>query len=69
MSDDSFFREVEEELRNERLQSIWTKYGTYLIAAAIALVVGVAVWRYLDYSNAQQAAEAGELFAPGEEDG
>lgn len=62
MSDDSFIREVEEELRNERLQNIWQRYGKLIIAAAVAVVVAVAGYRYYEYSNAREAATNGDAF-------
>jgi len=62
MSDDSFIREVEEELRTEQLQNFWSKYGKLIIAAAVAIVVGVAGFRYYEYSSAQSAAENGDAF-------
>ncbi|MCH7664263.1 MAG: hypothetical protein IH859_10405 [Chloroflexi bacterium] len=36
---DSFLREIEEELRQERYAKLWKKYGNYLIAAALAFVL------------------------------
>lgn len=38
---DSFMREVEEELRREQFLRIWQSYGTYLVAAAVLLVLAV----------------------------
>ena len=43
MSDDGFFREVDEELRNDRVRSFWNRFGRYIIAAAVALVLVVSV--------------------------
>ncbi|MGI9356925.1 MAG: tetratricopeptide repeat protein [Rhizobiaceae bacterium] len=62
MSDDSFFREVDEELRSEKVQNFWKSYGKILIAAAIIFVAAVASWRFYDYYTAKQAAEAGDAF-------
>ena len=62
MSDDSFIREVEEELRTERLQNFWSKYGKLIIAGAVAVVIGVAGYRYYEYSSAQSAARNGDAF-------
>jgi hypothetical protein len=62
MSDDSFIREVEEELRNEQLQNFWSKYGKLIIAGAVAVVIGVAGYRYYEYSSAQTAASNGDAF-------
>ena len=62
MSDDSFIREVDEELRSERVQEIWKSYGKWIIAAAVAVVVGVGAYRTWEYVAAKQAAEAGDAF-------
>lgn len=62
MSDDSFFREVDEELRSEKVQDFWKSYGKILIAAAVAFVLGVGGWRFYEYYTAKQAAEAGDAF-------
>ena len=43
--DDSFIREVNEELRSDRMKDAWRRYGKILIAAAVILVVGTAGWR------------------------
>ena len=60
MSD--IFREVDEELRRERLQRLWDRYGTYIIAAAVVIVVGVGGWRAWEYWEAKRAAESGDRF-------
>ncbi|MDQ4060490.1 MAG: tetratricopeptide repeat protein [Pseudomonadota bacterium] len=60
MSD--IFREVDEELRRERLQRLWDRYGTYVIAAAMVIVLSVAGWRGWEYWEAKRAAESGDRF-------
>lgn len=55
--DDGFLREIEEELRRERLEKIWRQYGTYIIAAAALIVVGVFGFKYWE-SQRMAAAEA-----------
>lgn len=62
MSEDSFIREVEEELRTERLQNFWDKYGNYLIAGAVAIVVATGGYRFYEYYSANQSAAAGDSF-------
>ena len=70
MSD--IFQEVEEDVRRERYEQLWKKYGNYIIAAAIVLVLAVAAfqaWKTYDlsqrqkfsdrYREAMQAAESG----------
>ena len=62
MSDDSFIREVDEELRSERVQDFWKKYGKALIALAVFIVLAVAAYRFFDYYQQQQAAASGDAF-------
>ncbi len=60
MSD--IFQEVDEEIRHERYAKLWKKYGTYVIALAVLVVVGVAGysgWR--DYRISAREAD-GEAF-------
>ena len=40
------FREVEEEVRKERYELLWKKYGNLMIAAAALLILGVAGYQY-----------------------
>ena len=39
MSDDSFIREVDEELRSEQVQQVWQRYGKLIVGGAIAIVL------------------------------
>jgi hypothetical protein len=55
---DQFKREIDEELRQERYEKLWRKYGRYVIAAAGALVLGVAgatVWK--EHRNSARIAD------------
>lgn len=59
MSD--IFREVEEDVRRERLQKLWKQYGDYVIAAAAVLIIGVAgfkLWQHYEYVQTQKASAA-----------
>lgn len=62
MSDDSFIREVDEELRSEQFQTFWKKYGKLVIGAAVAIVVVTGGYRYYEYYSFNQAASAGDAF-------
>jgi hypothetical protein len=42
MSDDSFIREVDEELRQDRVKAFWQQYGLWIIAGAVAIVLATA---------------------------
>ena len=43
MSD--IFREVEEDVRRERLEKLWKAYGNYAIAGLVLLFAGIGAWR------------------------
>lgn len=58
MSD--IFQEVEEDVRRERYEQIWKKYGNYIIAAAAVLVAAVAgyqAWQRYDLSQRQKVSD------------
>lgn len=60
MSDESLFREVDEEVRREQAKKLWDRYGTYLVAVSLAVIVGVAGWKgwqYWQLSRSQAAAK------------
>jgi hypothetical protein len=60
--DDSFIREVNEELRSDRMKDAWRRYGKILIAAAVILVIGTAGWRGYEYWQSREAAKSGDVF-------
>jgi hypothetical protein len=56
------FREVDEEVRRERLEQLWKRYGNYIIAVALVILVGVGAWRGYIYWQERKAAEAGAAY-------
>ena len=62
MSDDSFIREVDEELRSDRMKSIWKRFGKYIIALAVLVVAGTAGVRGYEYWQQTQASRSGDAF-------
>lgn len=54
---DTLFREVDEELRREQLKKLWDNYGTYILGAVAAIVLGVGGVKWWQ-ASAQAAAEA-----------
>ncbi len=60
MSD--IFQEVDEEVRREQLKKLWDRYGNFVVAALVLVVVGVAAWRGYAWWEARKAAEAGAAF-------
>ncbi|MCG8562475.1 MAG: tetratricopeptide repeat protein [Hyphomicrobiales bacterium] len=62
MSDGDFFREVDEAVRQDRLKTLWDRYGIFVLAAAVLLVAGVAGYRGWEYWQAERSAESGARF-------
>lgn len=62
MSDESIFREVNEELRRDQLRKLWDRYGIFVLAVAVAIVLGVAGYNGWQYWQSHRAAEAGSRF-------
>jgi hypothetical protein len=56
------FQEVDEEVRREQLKKLWERYGSYLVAACIVVVIGVGAWRGYEWWQAKQAAQSGAAF-------
>ncbi|MCI0466606.1 MAG: tetratricopeptide repeat protein [Beijerinckiaceae bacterium] len=57
-----FFREVDEEVRRERVLRLWAEYRYWLIAAAILLVAGTGAWRLYSFYREDAAQAAGAKF-------
>jgi hypothetical protein len=56
------FQEVDEEVRRERLEQLWKRYGNYIIAAALVILVGIGAWRGYIYWEERRAAESGAAY-------
>ena len=64
MAEDNIFREVDEELRSDRMRALWRRIAPFVIGAAVAIVAIVAVnegWAW--YTNSQSARSSEELYA------
>jgi len=54
------FQEVEEDVRRERYEQLWKKYGNYILALAGVLVLGVAgyqAWQNYDLTQRQKVSD------------
>jgi hypothetical protein len=63
MAEDNIFREVDEELRSDRMRALWRRIAPFVIGAAVAIVAIVAVnegWAW--YSNSRAATSSDELY-------
>jgi len=59
---DVIFREVDEELRRERMRSLWRRFGPYVIGAAVVVVLIVAVNEGWTWWRNNSAAKASDQF-------
>ncbi|MBC8036903.1 MAG: tetratricopeptide repeat protein [Rhizobiales bacterium] len=72
MSDESLFREVDEEVRQEQFKKLWDRYGNAVVALCLVVVAGVAGfkgWQYWQVNQSETAAltffEAAKLAEAG----
>jgi hypothetical protein len=60
---DSFSREIDEELRRDRLLKLWEQYGTYILALAVLIIAGIGGYKYLETRRLHAAEAAGARLA------
>lgn len=72
IENDSILREIDEDMRRERLKGLWRQFGSYIIgvsAAVILATVGTVVWqnrqRERNLENTTRFMEASELLQAG----
>ncbi len=61
MSD--IFEEVDDEVRKDRFEALWKKYGTYAIAAAVLVVGATAANAWWRQHQVDVARDAGDAYA------
>jgi hypothetical protein len=60
MSDESFFREVNQEVRQEQARQLWTRFGTAAIVIAVAVVAvtaGIVGYRHWQQTQADASGD------------
>ena len=62
MSDDSFLREVEEELRSDKLKAFWRRFAPFIIGGAVLIVLLVAANEVYKWWRDSTAAEASDAY-------
>ncbi len=62
MADDSFIREVNEELRSDQAKAIWRRFGPVLIGGAVAVVLGTAAYVGYSHWSEGKASASGDRF-------
>lgn len=61
-NDDSFIREVNEELRSDQFRGAWKRYGRFVIGLAVLIVVATAGERVYSAWQASRASASGDQF-------
>lgn len=59
MTDESLFREVDEEVRQDAYKKLWDRFGNLFIALAVAVVAvvgGIKAWQYYQQTQSETAA-------------
>jgi hypothetical protein len=56
------FDEIDEDLKRDRTQALWTRYGKYVIAAAAAVVLGVGASQGFSAWKRSQVETAANLY-------
>lgn len=59
---DSFIREVNEELRSDQMKSVWTRFGIVIVGVAVLIVVGTVGKVGYDYWHETSASQSGDIF-------
>jgi hypothetical protein len=60
MSD--IFREVDEDVRTDKLTEFWSKYSIVVLGLALAIVAGTAIFVYLRHQKQVEAEAAGDRY-------
>jgi hypothetical protein len=62
MSDLNFIREIDEEVRRDRLIQLWKRYGNYAIGLAALIVLATGGWRGWQWYENRESAKAGARY-------
>ncbi|MBB4952825.1 hypothetical protein H4S14_000868 [Agrobacterium vitis] len=59
---DSFIREVNDEIRSEQMQRVWRKLGPVIITVAVLVVLATAGYRVYEYWTDDRSSQSGDQF-------
>jgi hypothetical protein len=65
---ESFYREVDDELRKEQLTGTWKRYGMLIVAGIVLFLAAIGGFLYWKNQQEQKAGEHGELLTAAFED-
>ena len=60
---DIFVREVDEDLRRDQVQQIWSRYGVLIVGAAALLLAAIGGYKFWENRRVAQAEAAGASYA------
>ncbi|MQV13138.1 tetratricopeptide repeat protein [Sinorhizobium meliloti] len=60
--DDSFIREVNDELRSDQMKAVWTRFGGIIIGIAVLIVLGTVGKVGYDYRQESSSSQSGDTF-------
>lgn len=63
MSDDSFIREVNEEIRQDQARAIWERFGPAFLGIAVAVILATSAYVAWDYWTESKANASGDAFS------
>lgn len=59
---DTFLREVNDELRNEQMRKLWDRYGVYLIGGVVAFIASIGIYQQVKSSRIAEAQAVGAKY-------
>jgi len=59
------FREIDEELRQERFERLWKRYGKFIVGAAVAVVLIVGGYKFWEYYSLKQKEKSSVQYWSG----
>ena len=63
MSDDSFIREVNEEIRQDQAKALWDRFGPAFLGLAVVVILATAAYVGYDYWRQSKANASGDAFS------
>lgn len=63
LSQESLLREIDEDLRRQRYGELWRRFGVYIVAVIIVLLIGIAGYQFWQYRTRSVEEEASARFS------